>query len=161
MNNLYRESWKSDSPQNTTCSYLTGTTKRNQSEWRQKQYVNARYLERRSFVRRMMNLETISPSSFNFFSLTAFTSSVASASRPRIMRFSKFFRKSFFEPKKLGLAKLSSEKYSDRSFLDESFPCKQVNAHDSIVNEYLNGSAREDNAALYIKGVQCLECKRF
>jgi len=25
MNNLYRESWKSDSPQNTTCSYLTGT----------------------------------------------------------------------------------------------------------------------------------------
>ena len=134
MNNLYRESWKSDSPQNTTCSYLTGTTNRNQNVWRQKQHVNARYLERRSFVRRMMNLETNSPSSFNFFSLVAFTSSVASASRPRIMRFSKFFRKSFFEPRKLGLAKLSKEKYSDRSFWDESILCQQVNAHDWIMN---------------------------
>ena len=80
------------------------------------QYFNARYLERRSFVRRMMNLETISPSSFNFFSHVAFTSSVASASRPRIIAFSKFFRKSFLEPKKLGFAKLSKEKYSERSF---------------------------------------------
>jgi hypothetical protein len=64
----------------------------------------------------MMNLETISPSSFNFFSLVAFTSSVASASRPRIMAFSKFFLKSFLEPKKLGFAKFSREKYSERSF---------------------------------------------
>jgi hypothetical protein len=32
------------------------------------------------------------------------------------MAFSKFFRKSFFEPKKLGFAKLSKEKYSERSF---------------------------------------------
>jgi hypothetical protein len=82
----------------------------------------------------MMNLETISPSSFNFFSLAAFTSSVASASRPRIMAFSKFFRKSFFEPKKLGLAKLSREKYSDKSFWEESFPCQQVNVHDWIMD---------------------------
>jgi hypothetical protein len=33
-----------------------------------------------------------------------------------MMTFSKFFRKSLFEPKKLGFAKLSREKYSDRSF---------------------------------------------
>ncbi len=134
MNNLYRESWKSDSPQNTTCSYLTGTTNRSENVWKQKLDNNVRYLERRSFVRRMMNLETNSPSSFSFFSLVAFTPSVASASRPRIMAFSKFFRKSFFEPKKLGLAKLSKEKYSDRSFWEEFFPCQQVNVHDLVTN---------------------------
>jgi hypothetical protein len=66
----------------------------------------------------MINLETISPSSFSFFSLVAFTSSVASASRPRMIAFSKFFRKSFFDPRKFGFAKLSNEKYSERSFYE-------------------------------------------
>ena len=74
------------------------------------------YFDSRSLVRRMMNLETMPPSSFNFFSHSAFTASVASASRPRMIAFSKFLRKSFLVPKKLGFAKLSSEKYSDRSF---------------------------------------------
>lgn len=66
----------------------------------------------------MMNGVTKLPSSFSFFSHEALTSSVASASRPRMMACSKFFRKSPFEPRKFGLAKLSSEKYSDKSFYD-------------------------------------------
>ena len=67
-------------------------------------------------MRRMMNFETMAPNSFSFFSHSALTLSVASASRPRMIAFSKFLRKSFFEPRKLGFAKLSREKYSDRSF---------------------------------------------
>ena len=63
-----------------------------------------------------MNFETIPPSSFNFFSHSAFTLSVASASRPRMIASSKFLRKSFLEPRKLGFAKLSRAKYSERSF---------------------------------------------
>ena len=78
--------------------------------------VNSQYFESKSFVRRMMNLETSPPSSFNLFSLSALAASVASASRPRIIAFSKFLRKSFLDPRKFGLAKLSREKYSDRSF---------------------------------------------
>lgn len=64
----------------------------------------------------MINLETRPPSSLSFFSLTALIASLASASRPRIIAFSKFFLKSFLEPRKFGLAKFSREKYSDRSF---------------------------------------------
>ncbi len=64
----------------------------------------------------MMNLVTRPPSSLSFFSLSAFTASEASASRPRMIAFSKFFRKSFFDPRKLGFAKFSREKYSERSF---------------------------------------------
>ena len=77
---------------------------------------NSRYLESKSLVLLMMNFVTSPPSSFNFFSLSALTVSFADASRPRIIEFSKFFRKSFFVPKKFGFAKLSKEKYSERSF---------------------------------------------
>lgn len=75
-----------------------------------------RYFDSRSFVRRMMNLATRAPSSFSFFSHSPFAASVASASRPRMIAFSKFLRKSFFDPRKFGLAKLRREKYSERSF---------------------------------------------
>lgn len=63
-----------------------------------------------------MNLETSAPSSLSFFSLSALIASLASASRPRMIAFSKFFLKSFLDPRKFGLAKLSKEKYSDKSF---------------------------------------------
>lgn len=77
---------------------------------------NVQYFESKSFVLRIMNLVTRPPSSLSFFSLSAFTASEASASRPRMIAFSKFLRKSFFDPRKLGLAKFSREKYSERSF---------------------------------------------
>lgn len=77
---------------------------------------NSRYFESKSFVLRIMNLVTSPPSSFNFFSHSSLTLSVASASRPRIIAFSKFFLKSPLDPRKLGFAKLSKEKYSERSF---------------------------------------------
>ena len=64
----------------------------------------------------MMNLVTRLPSSFNFFSDSDLTASLASESRPRMMTFSKFFLNSFLVPKKFGFAKLSKEKYSERSF---------------------------------------------
>lgn len=73
----------------------------------------------------MMNFCTRPPSSLSFFSLSALAASVASASRPRMMAFSKFFRKSFLDPKKLGLAKLSKEKYSDRSFCETGINTSQ------------------------------------
>lgn len=76
----------------------------------------ARYLESKSLVLRMMNFVTSPPSSFSFRSLSALKWSLADASLPRMMWFSKFLRKSFFDPKKLGFAKLRSEKYSERSF---------------------------------------------
>lgn len=78
--------------------------------------LNIRYLHSKSLVRRMINFVTSEPSSFSFFSLAALVSSLARESRPRMIAFSKFFLKSFFEPKKSGLAKLRSEKYSERSF---------------------------------------------
>lgn len=78
--------------------------------------MDVQYLDSKSFVRRMMNFVTRPPSSLSFFSHSALTASLASASRPLMIAFSKFFRKSFFDPRKLGLAKLSSEKYSDKSF---------------------------------------------
>ena len=77
---------------------------------------NSQYFESKSFVLRIMNLVTSPPSSFNFFSDSALTLSVASASRPRIIAFSKFFLKSPLVPRKLGFAKFSREKYSERSF---------------------------------------------
>ena len=61
-------------------------------------------------------MATKPPSSFSFFSLAALIASLASASRPRMIAFSKFFLKSFFDPRKFGFAKLRSEKYSERSF---------------------------------------------
>ena len=74
------------------------------------------YFDSRSLVRRMMNFVTSPPSSLSFLSDWACTSADELASRPRIMAFSKFFLKSSRVPRKLGLAKLRSEKYSDRSF---------------------------------------------
>jgi hypothetical protein len=58
-----------------------------------------RYFESRSFVRLMMNFITSPPSSFSLVSHAALTASLASESRPRMMAFSKFFLKSFFEPR--------------------------------------------------------------
>ena len=63
-----------------------------------------------------MNLLTSVPNSFSFASLSAFSLSVASASRPRRILSSKFFLKSPREPRYSGLAKLRRAKYSDRSF---------------------------------------------
>ena len=80
------------------------------------QRVDIRYLDNRSFVRRMMNLLTNVPSSFNLASLSAFSLSVASASRPRRILSSKFFLKSPREPRYSGLAKFRRAKYSERSF---------------------------------------------
>ena len=80
----------------------------------------ARYLDRRSLVLRMINLVTSPPSSLSFSSHFALLPSLARASRPRIMAFSKFLRKSFLEPRKFGLAKLRREKYSERSFWPHS-----------------------------------------
>ena len=91
--------------------------------WKVDQYVSvrrytdsARYFESKSFVRRMINFITRPPSSLSFASLAALTASLAVESRPRMMACSKFFLKSFLEPRKLGLAKFRREKYSDRSF---------------------------------------------
>lgn len=117
INSRYSANWKSDSPQKTTCSYLTGTVwTRSQLSLFRKGDRNQRYFESRSLVLRMMNLVTRLPSSFSFFSLSALMRSLASASRPRIIWFSKFLRKSFLVPRKFGLAKLRREKYSERSF---------------------------------------------
>ena len=85
--------------QKTTCSYLTG-----------------RYLDRISFVRRMINLLTRVRSSARHSSPFFRSVSVPAASRPRRIGSSYFFRKSLRVPRRLGLAKLSSEKYSERSF---------------------------------------------
>lgn len=60
---------------------------------------NSRYLDKRSFVLRMMNGMTRDASCLSFCSHPAFTSSLASASRPRMIAFSKFLRKSPFEPR--------------------------------------------------------------
>jgi hypothetical protein len=76
----------------------------------------SRYFDSKSFVLRMMNFVTSPPNSFSFFSLASLMASLASASLPRMIAFSKFFLNSFFEPRKFGLAKLRSEKYSERSF---------------------------------------------
>lgn len=64
----------------------------------------------------MINLLTSPLSSFNFASLSCFSLSDASASRPRRILFSKFFLKSALEPRYSGLAKLRRAKYSERSF---------------------------------------------
>lgn len=78
--------------------------------------VDSRYLESRSLVRRMMNRFTRLPSSLSFASLSVFSLSVASASRPRRILLSKLRLKSSLEPRYSGLAKLRSAKYSERSF---------------------------------------------
>lgn len=75
-----------------------------------------RYFDNKSLVRRMMNFVTSPPSSLSFLSDSACTSTDELASRPRIIAFSKFFLKSSRVPRKLGLAKFRSEKYSERSF---------------------------------------------
>lgn len=118
MKRRYSDNWKSERPQKTTCSYLTGTANQicQHHGAMRTQYPNIRYLDSKSLVLRMMNFMTSPPSSFNFFSLAALTSSLAIASRPRMIAFSKFLRKSPFEPRKFGLAKLRREKYSERSF---------------------------------------------
>ena len=77
---------------------------------------SSQYLDKRSLVLLMMNLVTNPPSSFSFFSHSAFVASLASESRPRIIVFSKFLRKSSLDPRKFGFAKSRREKYSDRSF---------------------------------------------
>lgn len=113
----YSCSWRSDSLQKTTCSYLTGTEAQYEMRMGEhKKMFDGQYLDKRSLVLLMMNLVTRPPSSLSFFSLSALTSLLASESLPRIMRFSKFFRKSFFVPRKFGLAKFRREKYSERSF---------------------------------------------
>ena len=107
-----------------------------------------------------MNLETNSPSSFSFFSHVAFTWSVASASRPRMIAFSKFFRKSFFDPKKLGFAKLSKEKYSERSFFERI--TSNLSSSDKIpADAYLDWGARKDYTTLHIERIQGLKCERL
>ena len=57
------------------------------------------YLVSRSLVRRIINLETRPPSCLSFSSHLALAASVASASRPRIITFSKFFLKSSLVPR--------------------------------------------------------------
>lgn len=64
-----------------------------------KRFLYIQYFDSRSLVLRMINFITSEPSSFNFFSLSAFVASLAKASRPRMIAFSKFFRKSFLDPK--------------------------------------------------------------
>jgi len=100
------------------------------------------YFESRSFVRRMMNLVTNEPNSFSFFSHSSLTASLAAESRPRMITFSKFFRKSFLDPKKSGLAKLSNEKYSERSF------CLRVTGKARRVHwTHLNGSSCQNDTS--------------
>lgn len=122
-NVLYNWVWSVDGRQKTTCSYLTGTTLsvscytiRNSPITSLFPGFDSQYLDNKSFVRRMMNLLTSPPSSFNLASLSAFSLSVASASRPRRIFSSKFFLKSPREPRYSGLAKLRRAKYSERSF---------------------------------------------
>ena len=79
-------------------------------------FRDSRYLDSKSLVRRMMNLLTRPPSSLSFSSLSDLSFSLASASRPLRILSSKFLRKSSREPRYSGLAKLSKEKYSERSF---------------------------------------------
>jgi len=64
-----------------------------------KRFQYIQYFDSKSLVLRMINFITSEPSSFNFFSLSAFVASLAKASRPRMIAFSKFFRKSFLDPK--------------------------------------------------------------
>ena len=89
--------------------------------------IDEQYLDKRSLVLLIMNLVTRLPSSLSFFSLDSLSSALASESLPRIMWFSKFFRKSFFEPRKFGLAKFKREKYSVRSFYRKMRRMKAVN----------------------------------
>lgn len=102
-----------DGRQNTTCSYLTGTSHQPESVSRVK---DLRYFDNRSFVRLIINLDTRPPSSFNLTSLSSLSFSDASASRPFRILDSKFFLKSSLDPRYSGLAKLSRAKYSDKSF---------------------------------------------
>lgn len=114
---------------------------------------NSRYFESRSLVRRIMNFMTSDPNSLSFFSLWALFSSLARASRPRMIACSKFLRKSFFEPKKLGLAKFRREKYSERSFYDTWFSRFIVLQRTS----YLNGYTSQNNTPLDVQASQSLE----
>lgn len=77
---------------------------------------DARYLERRSFVRRMMSLLTLRLSSLRHASPMATSFSEASPSRPLAIGFSNFLRNSFLVPRYPGLQKLRRLKYSLRSF---------------------------------------------
>lgn len=122
--------------------------------------MGLRYLDSKSFVRRIMNLDTRPPSSLSRFSLSSLALSVASASRPRIIAFSKFFRKSFLLPRKLGLAKLRREKYSDKSFCGmRALASLEISKTRGM--QYLNWCSREDNPPFHIKPVQRLECLRL
>ena len=62
-------------------------------------------------MRRVMNLVTKPLISWSLSWHVCLSLSVASASRPRMIAFSKFLRKSARVPRKLGLAKLRREKY--------------------------------------------------
>lgn len=64
----------------------------------------------------MINRLTLLPSSLSLASLSSFSFSVASASRPRRILPSKLRLKSSLEPRYSGLAKFSKAKYSDKSF---------------------------------------------
>lgn len=74
-----------------------------------------------------------------------------------MIRFSKFFLKSFFVPRKLGFAKFRREKYSERSFY-----CKDVRLiHENTVASCLDWGTSKNHSALDIKCVERLESQGF
>ena len=110
-------------------------------------------------MRRMMNFVTIPPSSLSFFSHSALTASVASASRPRMMAFSKFLRKSFLEPRKLGFAKFKSEKYSERSFCTTLLGTVMMITVTKTT--YLNRCPGKNDSPLDVEAIESLEGLRL
>jgi hypothetical protein len=72
-----------------------------------------------------------------------------------MMAFSKFLRKSPFEPKKFGFAKLRSEKYSDKSFCTTLRFELKVDDQRAFTN--LDGCSCKDDPALDVQSVKSLK----
>ena len=106
-----------------------------------------------------MNFITRPPSSLSFFSLVSFTASLAIESRPRMIAFSKFFLKSFLEPRKLGLAKLRREKYSERSFWGEEMSLRDLRFR--RCNTHLDRRPRQYDTATDVEAIDSLKRLRL